>query len=67
MGMVFFESLASLASAVCIRWIYNLSTPQKDYRAFKRFIASFEKIVARFEWYRGLEYVHQMRAKRLLA
>jgi hypothetical protein len=47
------------------RWLLELSTPEKDIKWLKR--QKIYQECKRLNFYRGMEYIHQVRAKRLLS
>jgi hypothetical protein len=47
------------------RWLLELSTPEKDLKWLKR--QKVYQDYKRLKFYRGMEYIHQMRAKRIWA
>lgn len=54
----------AIASFVLARWIMELSTPQKDIAWVTGQPLWYE--LKRLRWYRGMEYIHQLRFKRLM-
>lgn len=74
--MVIRDMLKSIAENVCYviaaliviclqRWLLGLSTPEKDRKWIEQ--TKLGSTFLRLKWYRGLEFFHQMRAKRILA
>jgi hypothetical protein len=47
------------------RWLLELSTPEKDMKWIKK--QKIYQEYKRLKFYRGMEYVHQVRAKRIWA
>lgn len=60
------DVLAAIGSYLAGRWLFDISTPEKDKQEVQRW-----RFVQRFplelRWYRGLEYFHQVRGARILA
>lgn len=54
---------STLFAAIIFRWLLNLSTPEQDIKWIKA--TWFWKMCARLKFYRGFEYVHQVRARRV--
>lgn len=50
-------------SALIMRWLLGLSSYQKDILWIKQ--TKLWKTYARLKFYRGQEYIHQMRARRV--
>ena len=59
MMLIIVDALATLSVAVVIRWLFGIGNFEQDMSWLKR---KLHKI----ELYRGTEYIHQLRAKRLL-
>jgi len=64
--LIILEELIKLLAAVCTfilaRWIYGLSTPEKDYRM----VMSWKLFNLPLKFYRGIEAYHQLRGALLL-
>ncbi len=50
----------TLVAAILMRWLLTLSTPEKDLAWLKK--QAWYKQLSRLKFYRGQEYVHQLRA-----
>lgn len=59
----FLALVASAFSYLAARWLLDLSTPEKDWETFCRWMTYFE---VDLRWYRGAEVFHQLRGARLL-
>ena len=57
--------VAALIVTLFQRWLLGLSTPEKDKRWAEQ--TAFGNLLYRLRWYRGVEFFHQLRAKRLLS
>lgn len=56
---------ATLATVLLARWMYGISSPYADIAWLEQKLDSYR--IGTLKWYRGLEYLHQLRGKRLLA
>ncbi len=54
----------ALATLILTRWLLGMSTPESDLAWVDSW--GIWSILDRLQWYRGLEYFHQLRAWRLL-
>lgn len=55
----------SCLSLILSRWLLELSTPARDLLWLQQQPAYW--FLWRLRWYRGVEYFHQLRARKLLA
>jgi len=56
------QVMAACAMYLAARWLLDISTPQKDLAELR----TWELFRIDTKWYRGLEYMHQIRARNLL-
>lgn len=57
--------VGSIASLILSRWLLELSTPARDFIWLQQQPAFW--YVWRLRWYRGTEFFHQLRARKMLA
>lgn len=55
------QILSACAIYVAARWLLGISTPQQDYDE----VMSWNLFQIETKWYRGLEYLHQIRARNI--
>lgn len=56
------DIVAAVCSYIAARYLLDLSTPEKDWRAVQR----WRLFDIELRWYRGWEYFHQVRGMRIL-
>lgn len=58
-------ALYAILTVVISRWLMGLASPEDDLRWLQE--QPLVRFLTRLKWYRGNEFIHQVRAKRLLA
>lgn len=58
------RGLFALGSVILMRWLLDLAKPADDLAWLRRHVPAWS--ARRLDYYRGTEYIHQLRARRLL-
>lgn len=58
----FFAIAAAIGAYAAARWLMGISTPKRDIAEMQ----TWRIFNLNLKWYRGLEYIHQLKARNLL-
>jgi competence CoiA-like predicted nuclease len=63
MNQAIYDALATIGATIVVRWLLGISSYKEDMKWLKLQLLHFRSL----DTYRGNEYIHQLRARRLLA
>lgn len=55
----------ALATMLLTRWMFELAKPEDDIRWMKNTLDDITFELKRLKWYRGMEYIHQIKFRRM--
>ena len=56
----------AIGTAILLRWLFYLSTPQNDIAWAMQKLDKIAEYLDHLKWYRGEEYLHQLRFNRIV-